>query len=68
MIKNFSVHVRTYHTLAKIRPPFFARSLGWDWAFNRERRVFIRIYAHPRPEINLLYFHSMNISLTTTML
>ena len=59
-----------YRTLAKIRPPFSARSLGLlgDWAFNRERRVLIRIYAHPRPQIevytalwqfciNLLYFH-----------
>ena len=76
---------RLYRTLAKIRPPFSARSLGLlgDWAFNRERRVFIRIYAHPRPQIEvytLLYgnsvliycifilIDSMNILLTTTML
>ncbi len=74
-----------YRTLAKIRPPFSARSLGLlgDWAFNRKRRVFIRTYAHPRPQIEvypLLYanslliycifilIHSMNILLTTTML
>ncbi len=74
-----------YRTLAKIRPPFSARSLGLlgDWAFNRERRVFIRIYAHSRPQIEvytLLYgnsvliycifilIDSMNILLTTTML
>ena len=52
----------------KIRPPFSARSLDLlgDWAFNRERRVFIRIYAHLRPQIEvytllympiLYYFH-----------
>ncbi len=40
------------------------RSLGLlgDWAFNRERRVFIRIYAHPRPQIEiytLLYANSL---------
>ncbi len=46
---------RQYRTLAKVRPPFSARSLGLlgDWAFNRERRVFIRIYAHPRPQIEV---------------
>ncbi len=53
-----------YRTLAKIRPPFSARSLGLlgDWAFNRELRVFIRMYAHPRPQIEvytLLYDNSL---------
>ncbi len=45
-----------YCTLAKIRPPFSARSLDFlgDWAFNREWRVFIRIYAHPRLKSSLL--------------
>ncbi len=55
-----------YRTLAKIRPPFSTRSLGLlgDWAFNRERRVFIRIYAHPRPQIEVytwLYDNSLCI-------
>ncbi len=42
-----------YRTLAKINPPFSARTLGiiGDWAYNHERRVFTRIYAHPRPQI-----------------
>ncbi len=42
-----------YRTLAKISPPFSARTLGiiGDWAYNRERRVLTRIYAHPRPQI-----------------
>ena len=58
--------VYMYRTLAKIRPPFSARSLGLlgDWAFNRERRVFIRIYAHPRPQIEvytLLFANSLFI-------
>ena len=62
--KLFTSSITLYRTLAKIRPPFSARSLGLlgDWAFNRERRFFIRIYAHPRPQIEvytLLYdnFH-----------
>ncbi len=65
--KIFFAHSRTYRTLAKIRPPFSARSLGLlgDWAFNRERRVFIRIYTHPRPQIEvytLLYANSFVFS------
>ncbi len=44
-----------YRTLAKLSPPFSARTLGiiGDWAYNRERRVFTRIYAHPRPQIEV---------------
>ncbi len=59
-----------YRTLAKIRPPFSAKSLGLlgDWAFNRKRRVFIRIYAHPRPQIEvytLLYANSLYFNFNT---
>ena len=54
-----------YRTLAKIRPPFSARSLGLlgDWEFNREQRVFIRTYAHPQPqiEVTLCYANSLCI-------
>ena len=46
------------------KPTLSARSLGLlgDWAFNRERRVFIQIYAHPQPQIEvytLLYDNSL---------